>query len=595
MNILKNKINVGLIALSAIMASGCDDSAFLKESPESSYAIENVFKSSNQVKQVVTSCYEKVRDIFCTSAPMQFSPRHFYMGNNGTDMFDVPNGRDAQNMNDYSKLAADYDIYKQVYNNFYNLVSQANLAISAAEEVAWSSEADKTQTLAEAHFFRAYAYMNLGELYGGVPLVTERITGPRYDFQRSTRVETYQLAIDDLENYALNLPETHAEAGRLVKGAVQHYLCQLYIDKGVALQEEGLDGAESFRKAKEYADAVIDGGTYRLMMNRFGTRQHENPTYYYAISMQDQTAEHTYESAGVHIEGNVYWDLFQEGNQDYQNGNTEAIWVAQMSLDLCQQGYTANRMAHSCNYSPVARDVQGELMGSLEDVGGEGVTAVMPTYYTRDIIYEDKWAEDMRNSEAVFRRTFVGNQKNGNYYGKVVPWDVLHKISNGVKDRQAETFLFPISCKIATDKYSGYIAGIDGNFSFLYRDDYLARLPETILLRAEVKWRLGDNTGAAADINKLRERAQCGYMVTASDVNLDLILDERARELVYEEHRWNTLLRMGGTVAIDRIKKYAYWDVARTSLANKNFNLWPIPQSVIDTNKDIKLEQNPGW
>lgn len=70
MNILKNKINVGLIALSAIMASGCDDSAFLKESPESSYAIENVFKSSNQVKQVVTSCYEKVRDIFCTSAPM---------------------------------------------------------------------------------------------------------------------------------------------------------------------------------------------------------------------------------------------------------------------------------------------------------------------------------------------------------------------------------------------------------------------------------------------------------------------------------------------------------------------------------------------
>lgn len=44
--------------------------------------------------------------------------------------------------------------------------------------------------------------------------------------------------------------------------------------------------------------------------------------------------------------------------RDYQNGNTEAIWVAQMSLDLCQQGYTVNRMAHSCNYSPVARDVQ---------------------------------------------------------------------------------------------------------------------------------------------------------------------------------------------------------------------------------------------
>lgn len=592
---LKNKIQIVLMAMSAVVAGGCDDAGFLQEEPESSYAIESVFKSSSQVEQAVVSCYEKVRDIFCTSAPMQFSPRHFYMGNNGTDMFDVPNGRDAQNMNDYSKIAADFDIYKQVYNNFYNLVARANLAITAAEEVPWDSEEDKAQTLAEAHFFRAYAYMNLGELFGGVPLVTERITEPRYDFKRSTRIETYQLAIDDLEQYSLKLPETTAEAGRLVRGAVQHYLCQLYIDKGVAMQAEGQDGTESFRKAKKYADAVIDGGIYSLMMNRFGSRQHENPVYYYATNVSDQTPEHTYESAGVHIEGNVFWDLFQEGNQDYQDGNTEAIWVAQMSLEFCQQGYTANRMAHACNYSPVARDVQGELMGSLEDVGGEGVTAVMPTDYTRDIIYEGKWGDDMRNSEAVFRRTFVGNQPTGAYYGKVLPWDVIHKVTNGVKDVQAYTYLFPISCKIATDKFSGFNAGLDGSCAYLYRDDYLARLPETILLRAEVKWRLEDNAGAAADINKLRERAQCGYMVTAADVNLDLILDERARELVYEEHRWNTLLRMGGTVAIDRIKKYAYWDVARTSLANKNFNLWPIPQSVIDTNKDVVLEQNPGW
>ena len=132
--------------------------------------------------------------------------------------------------------------------------------------------------------------------------------------------------------------------------------------------------------------------------------------------------------------------------------------------------------------------------------------------------------------------------------------------------------------------------------SRIFHGLYLVRLPETILLRAEVKWRLGDNEGAANDINMLRNRAQCGYKVVASDVNLDLILDERARELMYEEHRWNTLLRLGGTVAKDRIYKYSYWDIARTSLnAKPNFNLWPIPQSVIDVNKDVVLEQNPGW
>ena len=115
-------------------------------------------------------------------------------------------------------------------------------------------------------------------------------------------------------------------------------------------------------------------------------------------------------------------------------------------------------------------------------------------------------------------------------------------------------------------------------------------------MRAEAKQRLGDKTGAAADINLLRDRAKCTYKVTAADVddNFNLILDERTRELVYEECRWNTLLRMGGTIAVDRIKKYAFWPEASATLTF-NYNLWPIPQLAIDANKDVKLEQNPGW
>ncbi|MDR0348814.1 MAG: RagB/SusD family nutrient uptake outer membrane protein [Tannerella sp.] len=593
MKAIRNKINIGLLALSSLL-SGCNDDAFLHEEPDTFYTIENIFKSSDQVQQVITSCYEHVRGIYCTSAPIFFSPMHYYQGSNGTDMFDVPNGRDGSSLNDYSILSSQKDVYYNVYSAFYQLINLANTALTAAEMdyILWSSDELKQQTIAEARFFRAFAYRNLGELFGGVPIVTEISTEPRYDYQRTTHLETYQFAIDEMEK-CLILPETATQAGKLVKAAVQHNLCQLYIDKGVVLATQGGNATEAYGKALEYADSVIDDGKYQLMTNRFGTRRNENPVYYYATTVEDQTPEHTYESVGVHMEGNVFWDLFQEGNQDYQNGNTEAVWVAQIDLAVYKQGYGNNCMLHSCNYSPVARDVQGELMGNLEDVGGNGVTAVMPTFYTRDIIYDGKWANDMRNSESVFRRTFVGNQKSKEYYGKIVPWDVLHHVENGIKDHQAATYLFPISCKIATDKYTGLETGDDR--SRLFRDDYLIRLPETILLRAETKWRMGDNGGAAADINMLRNRAQCEYKVSASDVNLDLILDERARELVYEERRWNTLLRMGSTIATDRIKKYAYWDKARTSLANKNFNLWPIPQAVIDTNKDVKLEQNPGW
>lgn len=595
MKTFKYNFSVGILALSTFFFS-CNDDAFLTEKPETFYTIENIFTTSSQVRQVVTSCYEQVRYIYAPADVMYFSPVHLYMGNNGTDMFDVPTIRYGQRLNDYGILSSQTDFYYSVYSEFYKLINMANTALAAAEleKLTWNSEQEKAETIAEARFFRAFAYRNLGELFGGVPLVTGMTTEPRYDYVRSTRLETYQFAIDEMEACLKDLPEVSGEAGRLVKAAAQHNLCQLYIDKGVVLSEEGGNAASAYNKAISYANDVIDGGKYSLMTERFGTRVNENPDYYFATTVLEQTPDHLYSKAGYPIEGNVFWDLFQEGNQDYQEGNKEAIWVAQMDYTVYKQESGRSCMVHSANFGPVFRDQGGELVaGSLEDVGGLGCCGVMPTFYTRDIIYDDKWADDMRNSEAVFRRQFLGNIPGSEYYGKLVPWNLLYKEdASGKKNDAATTQLYPISCKIATDKYTGVDEGEDR--SRLFRDDYLIRLSETILLRAEAKMRINDNGGAASDINILRNRAKCQYSVTAADVNLDLILDERARELVYEERRWNTLLRMGGTVAVDRIKKYSYWDAPRNTLT-KAFNLWPIPQTVIDTNRDAKLEQNPGW
>ncbi|HMR82412.1 MAG TPA: RagB/SusD family nutrient uptake outer membrane protein [Niabella sp.] len=215
--------------------------------------------------------------------------------------------------------------------------------------------------------------------------------------------------------------------------------------------------------------------------------------------------------------------------------------------------------------------------------------------YARNNIYADKWAADLRNSDAVFRRRFKGNVATSPYFKKDVPWNVMY---NGGPDATTNTnnqsLCYPVSCKIATDKFTGIADGQDR--SNLFRDDYIIRLSETILLRAEAKQRSGDKAGAAADINLLRDRAQCSYKVTAADMDdaFNTILDERARELIYEEFRWNTLLRMGANIAVDRIKKYAFWPEAQATLTFQ-YNLWPIPQKVIETNKDVVIEQNPGW
>lgn len=591
---MKFNINMGLLVISSMLFS-CNDNDFLTEDPETFYTIDNIFTTSSQVDQVITSCYEQVRYIYCPQETWDLDFYAYCLGN-GTDMYDVATIRLANRFNDYSILNSETKGFYSVYSALYQLINIANTALMAAdlENIVWASEEEKARVIAEARFFRAFAYRNLGELYGGVPLVTELATEPRYDYTRSTRLETYQFAIDELEACMNDLPETTAEAGRLVRAAAQHNLCQLYIDKGVVLSEEGGgDANAAYNKAIEYANAVIDGGLYSLMTDRFGTRAQENPIFYYASSDAEQTEDHLYENAGYKIEGNVFWDLFQVGNQDYQIGNRESIWAIQFDYDVYKQEGSKGTI-YAGYYCPVFRDQGGEFAtGSMEDVGGLGTCAVQPTFYTRDLIYEGKYNVDMRNSDAVFRRTILGNVPGTEYYGKLLPWSVLYREdASGQKNDVATTQLYPISCKIGPDYYVGIEDG--ENRSHIFRDHYLIRLPETILLRAEAKLRLGDMQSAANDINLLRERAQCEYKVTASDMSIDLILDERARELVYEESRWNTLLRMGGTVAVDRIKKYSYWDYPRTTL-NKTFNLWPIPQTVIDTNKDVKLEQNPGW
>jgi hypothetical protein len=570
-NILSKKSFWGLVVLLNVIGCKSNDE-FLKENPETFYTIDNAFSTSAQVDQVLVGAYSQIRDLWANPNEEGWI---FVLRGNGTDMYDVASIRRGSTFNNYGLINVDNGTFYNIFSTYYQIIGKANLALEAAQlpQISWSSEAEKANIIAQAKFFRAYGYRNLGELFGGVPLVTSVSKTAQYNFARSTRVETYQFAIDDLLAAEKDLPETTVSGGRVVKGAAQHYLAELYLAMGTQLVADGkaAEGQAAFAQSIAYATKVIDGGTYSLMKTRFGARSTEP-------------------------QGNVYWDLFQENNVNYQNGNKESIWTLQVDYAAYRAEDGKSKLPYSRTYGAVFRDgAKDHLTGTAEDVGGRGIAQMIPTMYVRDDIYTDKYATDMRNSEIVFRRIFNGNVKTSPYFGKPVPWDVLYNGSaDATTNMNNRSLVYPISIKIATDKYTGLADG--ENMSNLFRDDYFIRLSETILLRAEAKQRSGNKAGAAADVNLLRARANATYLVSTADMddNFNMILDERARELVYEEARWNTLLRMGGTVAVDRIRKYAYWPEAKATLTF-NYNLWPIPQTIIDTNKDVVLEQNPGW
>jgi starch-binding outer membrane protein, SusD/RagB family len=552
------KYYLSILIIATSLYSCQSDKDFLTEVPETFYTLDNAISSSSQVDQLLLTCYAQVRRLKVYSENQDVR----ILKGNGTDVMDVPLFRNSQNFSDYSQLNPLNSHYNAIYSEFYVLISTANAVLYAAnlEKVKWSSEQLKKYAVAQAKFFRAYGYRNLGELFGGVPIVDNVITQPRYDFVRSSRTETYQFAIDDLESALNDLPATTAEAGRIVKGVAQHYLSELYLAMGTELADQGKSGNAMYNKAIEYASAVIDGGTYSLMKQRFGTRKTEP--------------------------GDVFWDLFQTGNINYQDGNTECVWAFQIDLDAYKNGDNYSALWYPRGYCFELMAAPGTIAYFTEFGDTRGVTWCTPTTYVVNDIWKGTLGTDMRNSEFNIKRNFKFNDPTYPKYGQTF------NVSEFMM--QSEGTVHPNWAKNFTDRY--LIVGFGPPNSRIFRDDYAIRLAETILLRAEAQWRLGNNQNAASDINTLRSRAQCKFLVSPGEVTLDFILDERARELLYEEARWNTLLRMGGTVAVDMIKKHNTWPNPNISQTlNFKFNLWPIPQQVIDRNKDVVLPQNPGW
>ncbi|MNG19376.1 SusD family protein [compost metagenome] len=92
-------------------------------------------------------------------------------------------------------------------------------------------------------------------------------------------------------------------------------------------------------------------------------------------------------------------------------------------------------------------------------------------------------------------------------------------------------------------------------------------------------------------INKIRVRAGAG-IITASDLTLDFILDERARELFWECHRRTDLIRFGKFTGGSKIWQWK-GGVKNGSSTDSFRDLMPIPSTAIQANPTLK--QNPGY
>ncbi|AWA29583.1 RagB/SusD family nutrient uptake outer membrane protein [Flavobacterium magnum] len=133
--------------------------------------------------------------------------------------------------------------------------------------------------------------------------------------------------------------------------------------------------------------------------------------------------------------------------------------------------------------------------------------------------------------------------------------------------------------------------------TFVDTDFPLFRLADVYLMYAEATLRGGNGDAGLAlgYVNALRERANGGSDVgniTSGQLTLDFILDERARELHWESHRRQDLIRFGKFSGGSY--NWAWKGNAANGIAiSPNLNVFPIPTASLRTNPN--LTQNTGY
>jgi starch-binding outer membrane protein, SusD/RagB family len=122
------------------------------------------------------------------------------------------------------------------------------------------------------------------------------------------------------------------------------------------------------------------------------------------------------------------------------------------------------------------------------------------------------------------------------------------------------------------------------------------RTAEMYLIRAEARARQGAAKAllGLADLNALRKARINGYVdvLLTGQALLDAIAVERQRELVGEGHRWFDLKRT--TRTINRTDVTLKFTAKTLTPADREW-VWPIPQSEIDANDNIKDQQSPNY
>ncbi len=182
------------------------------------------------------------------------------------------------------------NVYAESFSFLYSCINAANTIIKFAERstnVNWigggsTKTENKNRVLAEAKARRAWAYRQLTYLWGDVPLNLEESLGSNIntDWERAPVETVRKQIISDLLFAEKYLSISPTVRGKITKGAVQHYLDEMYLV---------LEKPDS---ALFWADHVISNPAYALITTRYGVKKNQPGVDFMDMFLDGNTNRH---------------------------------------------------------------------------------------------------------------------------------------------------------------------------------------------------------------------------------------------------------------------------------------------------------------
>ncbi len=581
---MKNKIIIGLLAISSFLNWNCTDL-------EEERLDEAEFGGQAEViSGVIAPAYGYVSWVWrhTNYYGLQLIPSDeaILPFRGGTDWFDGGKFLATHQHN----FTPTNDLIGDGWNELATNISRTLAAIEVLTPLSEEGNSEATSALYEMRALRAYLNMLMLDSWGLI--LKKEASTERSEVLRA------QEAIDYIESELLAVVDvinTNLGPGRINQAAVWGFLARLYLNAAVYRDPYGTPNfsTEDMGRVLQYTDNIINSGAYSLSPEYFDLFNDDNNSNAELIFALDQRGILRREHSRW-----AYWSIAgsmfprpEFPSADGTDGPAFTSDFIQTWIDAYGAVDPAEADARFYQQNTIVPDALQDLTGLSPLNDEDHFYCIVPEEFEMDrgIIRGTQWGP--RKGEDGEFLTCDG--------GEVRIYPVLQRKGNG-PDRDVGYVNHVLDVNFTNEgsfhntgyrcsKYQFSRTSPNGN-NFSSVDLVLMRLAEIYLMRAEAKLRNGDAAGALADVNMVRASrtarpAQTPAALTSLD--LDILFRERGFELYWEGFRRGDQIRFG--------KYEDSWTDKTDSDVNRR--LFPIPQSAVDAASGIDgfLEQNQGY